>query len=559
MYTLYKDGKDVSSTDSSSSGSIHSFPVDHPFRLYLSKVHLETLQDSPLGRCEALIADNYEVFVNCIYWHTKKGKRISHMTTGPEMRAAYYEYIKEKLPPPNPNVVTMDQMKWHEHQGDSDNEEVFLKAHCHKKWDGINSAGQEVEESESVAETTSDSDDTKYKYQYKYKYQFKYRYKVKPQGDDKALKEGKYKYDAKYLADGTRAPKPEKAPKKAKEEKLKKIPAPPPLLGLRKRNTAGPWHSRKELEALFPFEDYTAKYKNITVVAKGSFGCVHLGEVVGNPSEKVAIKMTKLDSDPERIHNIAIEIALMEACIHPNVLKHKQSFYWNKAIWSVLEFCNGGALTSLRKVRLGEPQLRYIMRQLLQGLQFIHSQNIAHRDLKCANIMLRLHCTQEGDKVKILTPEFKIGDFGLSCIVKGPTSQFSMVGSRYWMSPEMIQRIGYGLKTDIYSLGCVMFELMTGSAPYRKMGGLYSLFFHATQGCPQLPPSERTFYSNRCQSFWQSLVRIDPNKRLDAATLLKSAWLNKSEEPDNCLEKHLNTAFRCHAFGDPTLLRKTRY
>jgi len=331
---------------------------------------------------------------------------------------------------------------------------------------------------------------------------------------------------------------------------------PPPPAGLRKRNSAGPFLSKSELCNLFPYEDYTLKFKSKMLIAEGAFGSVSMGEDVAT-SEVVAIKTTKLKKEPARIHNIAMEIFLMQHCVHENVLHYKQSFYWRKAVYSIIEFCNGGSLTSLRKVRLSEGQIRVIFRQLLKGVEYIHSKSVAHRDLKCANVMMNLVCEEQGDQIRILYPELKIGDFGLSCLVKDGKKELSMVGSRYWMSPEMIQRIGYDTKTDIYSLGCLMYELMTGSAPYRSKGGLYSLFHHATFGCPSLPEG---LYPHLCKSFFLAMVDKNPNTRLDATALLNHKWMTsvpQSQEPPNILEVPLNTAYKT-GFGQPKFLRKNK-
>jgi serine/threonine protein kinase len=75
-----------------------------------------------------------------------------------------------------------------------------------------------------------------------------------------------------------------------------------------------------------------------------------------------------LRKEPARIHNIAMEIYLMTLCAHENVLLYKQSFFWHKAVYSIIEFCNGGSLTSLRKVKLTEAQIRVLFRQLLKGI-----------------------------------------------------------------------------------------------------------------------------------------------------------------------------------------------
>jgi len=401
-------------------------------------------------------------------------------------------------------------------------------------------------------ETSSDSSAGECKYKYLYKYKQNAPNMLDDGTDDDTEEERedlvfkyKFKYQFKYQ---TLVDQPLALPKK------RHLPIPFPLPGLRKRNSAGPFLNREELEKVFPYEDYSQKYKRLKLIAEGAFGSVTMGERIGT-KDIMAIKTTKLRKEPARIHNIAMEIYLMELCQHPNILVHKESFYWRKSVYSILEFCRGGSLTALRKIKITETQVRLIMRQLLIGLAHIHKFKVAHRDLKCANVMLSLECDTSTDNIKILSAIPKIGDFGLSCLVKDGQKELSMVGSRYWMSPEMIQRIGYNEKTDIYSLGCLMFELMTGSAPYRKKGGLYSLFYHATRGCPAFPPN--IVSTALCTNFFSLLVEPNPEKRPTVASLLNHKWLTTNKETEDVLEAALNTAYKT-IYANPKLLRRQK-
>jgi serine/threonine kinase 3 len=130
-----------------------------------------------------------------------------------------------------------------------------------------------------------------------------------------------------------------------------------------------------------------------------------------------------------------------------------------------------------------------------------------------------------------------------------------MCGSRYWMSPEMIQRIGYDTKTDIYSCGCVMFELMTGKAPYRNLGGLLALFNHATKGCEPLPPEDKILYSGECLNFFNQMVTHNQDQRPTASMLLRNTWLWHSEIDATVLESALNSAYEIPYYEDETTKR----
>lgn len=343
-----------------------------------------------------------------------------------------------------------------------------------------------------------------------------------------------------------------------KEDSKRVMPVPKPSSRIRRRNASGPFFPRPHLEKMFEYTDVEEHYRKGTLLAKGAFGKVYLGEVVQDPNCKVAIKSTKLKHEPSRIHNIAIEIYLLEQAVHPNVVKHIKSFYWDKQIWSVMEYCPGGALTSLRKVKLSELELHSIMKQILTALEHMHKHNIAHRDLKCANILLDIHVdlTPGESPVVLSSADIKIGDFGLAAQVEGVRSQTAMCGSRYWMSPEMIQRVGYDTRTDLYSCGCVMFELLTGKAPYRNQGGLLALFLHATKGCEELPPEIQSMYSPDCIQFFRSLVTFNQDYRPSIQNLVKDKWLLQHNTDGTTLRGALNSAYEIEGHANEQTLRE---
>jgi hypothetical protein len=578
---LYTSGRDDTSTASSDDSSEDfRYEKNHPLCIVLPRVHLDALFKSALAKKEKEIVDNFDIFINCIVWHTKKGKYApSTKITAKAMQEQYYLYKGLPFLPMPAVTITRADMKTTEEpeedptdstkgwdkpgqlQKKETREKLESKKFKHSyKFLSLNN-DKPSNSSESDTDSSEDSDDD---YRYKYLYKYKQQNKASPlfndiKGDDnkdtledseeekeESLYKYKYKYEYKY--------KDVESPSTEREIKLRNLPVPPPPTGLRKRNSAGPFLSKEELCRYFPFEDFSAKFKRKMLIAEGAFGSVNMGEEVSTQNV-VAIKTTKLRKEPARIHNIAMEIYLMQVCAHEHVLLYRESFYWRKSVFSIIEFCNGGSLTSLRKVRLTEGQIRVLFRQLLKAVEYIHHNNIAHRDLKCANVMMKLICEEQGDQVRILYPQLKIGDFGLSCLMKDGKKELSMVGSRYWMSPEMIQRIGYGSKTDIYSLGCLMYELITGSAPYRSKGGLYSLFHHATVGCPTLSAEG---YPDLYKSFLSAMVDKNPLTRYDATQLLNHKWMTSvPQEPLNILEGPLNTAYKT-GFGNSKYLRKNK-
>eukprot|EP01127_Copromyxa_protea_P024348 TRINITY_DN952_c0_g1_i1.p1 TRINITY_DN952_c0_g1~~TRINITY_DN952_c0_g1_i1.p1 ORF type:complete len:506 (-),score=103.61 TRINITY_DN952_c0_g1_i1:93-1610(-) len=464
---LSRRGQNRSESLSDSEYSLDEvLPEGNPIRTNLGLRHDKYLQElikSPLVENQEEIVENYDIFLNCIYWQVKGLRgRSSTRRASVGIKDEFYKYLEK--PPPATGGLSIDA------------DDMLC----------LDSDGEE-----SLADH-----DAKFK---------KYKELNSKTTDKNAL------------------------------------PLPPPSKRLTRRNSAGPFLERSAMEHLFQKKDVAKVYNIGNMIAKGAFGRVFLA--TSPQGEQVAIKTTDLKVDPSRIHNIAIEIHLLVTCAHPNVVKHNQSFYWEQEIWSVMEFCNGGAITSLRKVKLSENQLRFIMNRLMGAVAHMHENRVAHRDLKCANIMLKMDYTFVNNNLKLLSAEPKIGDFGLSCLATEGKKQSAMCGSRYWMSPEMIQRVGYDLKTDLYSLGCVMYELMTGRAPYRKQGGLIAIFYHATKGCEPLPLEEQKVYSQGCQEFLQKLTRLNPADRPDANTLVKDKWLTKSSHLPTVLGDAINTAY----------------
>jgi hypothetical protein len=493
LLTLFKKGYNQSSSYSDSdSDPDNFFPPDHPIRLNLHEDCLIELIKSPLARMEKEIIENYDIFLNCIFWQVKGLKgRSATRKAAKNIRAEYYNYNDTVIPPKTGVGITYKHMKNLDTVSDHDNDMVWNEKEGFKP----------CKSSHMYSDSSSGSSNVR-----------------------KTRKKG--------------------------------MQVPKPSSRITRRNAAGPFYSRPQLEQIFENKDFEEYYKKGALIAKGAFGKVYLGETAQDPQKKkVAIKSTKLKHDPSRIHNIAIEIYLLETAAHPHVVKHIKSFYWEKQIWSVMEYCPGGALTSLRKVKLSEAQLRFLMQQILQALDHMHKNNIAHRDLKCANILLDIQISTTRGETRIHKADIKIGDFGLAALVNGSKSQTAMCGSRYWMSPEMIQRVGYDTKTDIYSCGCVMFELMTGKAPYRNQGGLLALFNHATKGCEPLPTEIKQMYSTECLSFFSSLVTYNQDNRPTAAMLLQNPWLWQTKLDSTVLQSALNTTYEIKGYEDLSIKR----
>lgn len=137
----------------------------------------------------------------------------------------------------------------------------------------------------------------------------------------------------------------------------------------------------------------------------------------------------------------------------------------NKEVEIVLEYAKKGSLKEYigQRGMLGDKEAARMTEQILRGLKYLHDQNIVHRDLKCANILMM----EDGT--------LKISDFGTAKSIKISSNEdiaklcSSLKGTPYYMAPEVLRRTGHGISADIWSLGCLVIEMMSGKAPWTAL------------------------------------------------------------------------------------------
>ncbi|KAH6630859.1 hypothetical protein B0J18DRAFT_363194 [Chaetomium sp. MPI-SDFR-AT-0129] len=162
------------------------------------------------------------------------------------------------------------------------------------------------------------------------------------------------------------------------------------------------------------------------------------------------------------------------------------------------------------------------MTQVLQGLQYLHDQGVIHRDIKGANILT----TKDGT--------VKLADFGVSTsTLAGPDKEAQVVGTPYWMAPEIIQLSGATSASDIWSVGCTVIELLQGKPPYHNLAAMPALFAIVNDDHPPLPEG----VSPAARDFLMQCFQKDPNLRVSARKLLRHAWITGCRRSDAPVSK----------------------
>jgi len=250
--------------------------------------------------------------------------------------------------------------------------------------------------------------------------------------------------------------------------------------------------------------------------------------------QKVAVKKMKLNTS--NIKDITTEISIMKTSIHPNIVNYIDSFIIEDRLWVVMEFMGGGCLTEVlnqfEAVRLSERHIATICRETLRGLQYIHGMNRIHRDIKSDNILLGL------------AGEVKIADFGYAAqLTIQRKNRTTVVGTPYWMSPELIHGNNYDTKVDIWSLGIMCMEMAEGEPPYIDLTPLRALFMITTKGIPSL--KDLSIWSTDFKHFVAQCLQLNAANRPTATALLAHPFLNKAGPCSELVS--LITAARQHA------------
>ncbi|KAG0338329.1 signal transducing kinase of the PAK, partial [Podila humilis] len=210
----------------------------------------------------------------------------------------------------------------------------------------------------------------------------------------------------------------------------------------------------RRLQAICTDADPTKLYRNLVKIGQGASGGVYTAYQVGT-NLSVAIKQMNLEQQPKK-DLIINEILVMKESSHKNIVNYIDSFLFRGDLWVVMEYMEGGSLTEVVTTNeMGDPQIGAVCRETLLGLEHLHSKGVIHRDIKSDNVLLALN----GD--------IKLTDFGFCAQLKESSGKrTTMVGTPYWMAPEVVTRKEYGPKVDIWSLGIMAIEMLEGEPPY---------------------------------------------------------------------------------------------
>ncbi|XP_005390813.1 PREDICTED: mitogen-activated protein kinase kinase kinase 19 isoform X2 [Chinchilla lanigera] len=263
------------------------------------------------------------------------------------------------------------------------------------------------------------------------------------------------------------------------------------------------------------------------ILGKGAYGTVYCG--LTSQGQLVAVKQVALDTSDKlaterEYRKLQEEVDLLKALKHVNIVAYLGTCLEENVVSIFMEFVPGGSISSIisRFGPLPEMVVCKYTKQILQGVAYLHENCVVHRDIKGNNVML------------MPTGIIKLIDFGCAkrlawAGLNGTHSDMlkSMHGTPYWMAPEVINESGYGRKSDIWSIGCTVFEMATGKPPLASMDRMAAMFYiGAHRGL--MPPLPDHFSENAADFVRMCLTR-DQHERPSAFQLLKHSFLKRNQ------------------------------
>lgn len=248
-----------------------------------------------------------------------------------------------------------------------------------------------------------------------------------------------------------------------------------------------------------------------------SYGKVYKA-VVKSTAQVVALKLVPLEGD--ECASVTREIAILESCTSPFVVQYFGSFLYDEHLWISMEYCAAGSISDLMALRgrcLDERQVAAVCANVALGLEYLHENRNLHRDVKAGNILLASNGYA------------KLADFGVSAqLTSTINKRKTVIGTPFWMAPEVIQESQYDGKADVWSLGITAIEMAEGEPPLAQMHPMRAIFLIPNRPPPTL--KNPAGFSPVFADFLATCLKKDARERPTARELLAHPFIKRESD-----------------------------
>lgn len=298
-----------------------------------------------------------------------------------------------------------------------------------------------------------------------------------------------------------------------KIEEPKKEEEPTPLVYRKIVGVLPDENTKKYLVDFINTKDPRTEFTKLERIGSGSTGLVY--RAIHKPSRrKCAIKIISITKET-KLDMFENEIKMMASLNHKNVCNYITSYATEHELWIVMEYIDGCSLTDLLHTQMTESEIACILRESLKALEYIHAEGIIHRDVKSDNILI------------MADGRVKLADFGFTCrITPERPKRRSVVGTPYWMAPEVVRGTEYDTLADIWSLGVMALEMADGVVPRLDLPPIKALFVISTEPPPELEDPDD--WSDEFKDFLACCLVKDVSLRKNATELLQHPFIRKA-------------------------------
>ena len=210
-----------------------------------------------------------------------------------------------------------------------------------------------------------------------------------------------------------------------------------------------------------------------------------------------------------------------------SIVNYIDCYLCDRELWIVMEYLRGGALTEVvMETVLDEGQMAAVAKECIAALDFLHYNNIIHRDVKSDNVLVGLK------------GEVKLTDFGFCAEINANEKRCTVVGTPYWMAPELVKKQKYDKKVDIWAMGILTIEMIDGEPPYLHETPLRALYLIAANGKPSVKDDSRDRMSSELKDFLDKCLEVEPESRAETKELLNHPFILKAK-PLSSLEPNI--------------------